>query len=199
MADSNSSSDQIVIKKYANRRLYNTDSSSYVTLEDLAEMVKADKDFVVQDAKSGTDITHSVLTQIIFDQESKGENLLPIGFLRQLISFYDNSMKGLVPSYLEFSLESLMKEQEKFGHQLTESWGKNPFDAMQDQVKTNMAVFEQALATFTPFANAPASPPPDPTAGPDTAEDTADDLGELKNQLSEMQSRLDALAKGRSK
>ena len=116
--DAEQESRPVIIKKYANRRLYNTDTSTYVTLEDLAEMVRGERDFVVYDAKTGEDLTHSVLTQIIVEQESRGTNLLPIGFLRQLIRFYGDSMQKLVPSYLEFSLDSLTRQQEQYRRQI---------------------------------------------------------------------------------
>ena len=112
--DADRGNQPVIIKKYANRRLYNTDTSTYVTLEDLADMVKSERDFVVFDAKTGEDLTHAVLTQIIVEQESRGTNLLPIPFLRQLIRFYGDSMQKLVPSYLEFSLDSLTKQQEQY-------------------------------------------------------------------------------------
>ena len=113
----------ITIKKYANRRLYNTETSTYVTLDDLAEMVRGNRDFVVFDAKTGEDLTHSVLTQIILEQEGRGQNLLPVNFLRQLIRFYGDSMGRLVPSYLNMSMETLSREQERFRKQMTETWG----------------------------------------------------------------------------
>ena len=143
----------VVIKKYANRRLYNTETSSYVTLEDLATMVRGDRDFVVYDAKTGDDLTHGVLTQIIVEQESRGngqQSMLPIPFLRQLIRFYDDSMAKMVPGYLQFSLESLAKEQTKFRSQFAGAFG-NPtaaFDVYQDQVRKNMELFEQALTMW---------------------------------------------------
>src|SRR3954447_9528795 len=124
-----------VIKKYANRRLYHTGTSTYVTLEDLAGMVRNGEDFVVYDAKTGEEITRSVLTQIIFEEENKGTNLLPIRFLRQLIRFYGNSMQAFVPGYLELSLETLAKEQDKFRQQLVETWGTDPFKALEEQAK----------------------------------------------------------------
>src|SRR5579871_2327915 len=143
----------IVIKKYANRRLYNTGTSTYVTLEDLACMVKNGEDFVVYDAKSGEDITRSVLTQIIFEQENKaGQNLLPITFLRQLIRFYGDSMQMLVPRYLEVSIDSLTREQEKFRQQMTHAFGVGPFAPLEDQVRRNMEMFERTFAMFAPFA-----------------------------------------------
>ena len=155
MAKSRSEDSPVVIKKYANRRLYNTDTSSYVTLDDLCEMVKNGDDFVVYDAKSGDDITRSVLTQIIFEQEAKGENLLPIGFLRQLIGFYDDQLRGLVPSYLEVAMENFTRNQEQIRGNLEEAFGGMfPFQQMQELGKQNMAMFEQALSMFSPF-NAP--------------------------------------------
>src|SRR6202451_4373595 len=133
----------VTIKKYANRRLYNTGTSTYVTLEDLAAMVKTGEDFVVYDAKTGEEITRSVLTQIIFEQENKegGQNLLPITFLRQLIRFYGNSMQMLVPRYLEVSIESLTREQEKFRQQISQAFGVGAFTSLEDQVRRNMARF----------------------------------------------------------
>ena len=148
------SEEPITIKKYANRRLYNTGTSTYVTLEDLATMVKAGDDFVVFDAKTGEDITRAVLAQIIFEQENKegGQNLLPINFLRQLIRFYGDSMQMLVPRYLEVSLESLTKEQEKFRQQMSQAFGGGPFGPLEDQVRRNMEMFEKAFGMFAPFA-----------------------------------------------
>ena len=137
------SAEPITIKKYANRRLYNTGTSTYVTLEDLAAMVKTGEDFVVYDAKTGEDITRSVLTQIIFEQENKeGQNLLPITFLRQLIRFYGDSMQMLVPRYLEVSIESLTREQEKFRQQMAQAFGVGAFTSLEEQVRRNMDMFE---------------------------------------------------------
>lgn len=147
-------SDAVVIKKYANRRLYNTETSTYVTLEDLAQMVRSDRDFVVRDAKTGDDLTHAVLTQIIVEQESRagGPTLLPIPFLRQLIRYYDDSVGKLVPGYLQFSLETLTKEQERFRAQLIGNpWGTGAFEAYQDQARRNLAIFEKAMAMWVPF------------------------------------------------
>ncbi len=150
----------VVIKKYANRRLYNTETSTYVTLEDLAQMVRGDKDFVVYDAKSGDDLTHAVLTQIIVEQESRegGHTLLPIPFLRQLIRFYDDNIGTMVPGYLQFSLENLVKEQEKFRTMFASAFS-NPalaFEAYQDLARKNMAMFEQAMSMWTSFGGAKA-------------------------------------------
>jgi polyhydroxyalkanoate synthesis repressor PhaR len=187
----------VVIKKYANRRLYNTATSTYVTLDDLAIMVKAGTDFVVYDAKTGDDITRSVLTQIIFEEENKGTNLLPINFLRQLIRFYGDSMQAIVPGFLEFSLGNLGKEQEKFRAQMLEAWGADPFKAVQDQAQRNMAMFSDAMRVFNPFAAAMGQPGfPAPGQKPSTGQQPAakDDLQTLKDQLSAMQQKLDTLA-----
>src|SRR5882724_8465416 len=147
------SAEPIVIKKYANRRLYNTGTSTYVTLEDLACMVKNGEDFVVYDAKTGEDITRSVLTQIIFEQENKeGQNLLPISFLRQLIRFYGDSMQMLVPRYLEVSIESLSREQGKFRDQMAQAFGATGFNPLEDMARRNMEIVEHTFAMFAPFA-----------------------------------------------
>jgi len=191
----------VVIKKYANRRLYNTSTSTYVTLDDLATMVKSGTDFLVYDAKTGEDITRSVLTQIIFEEENKGTNLLPINFLRQLIRFYGDSMQAFVPGFLEFSLENLGKEQEKFRAQMMEAWGADPFKAMQDQAQRNMSMFSDAMKVFNPFAGAmtgamtgavPGAPAPPRT--PPAEPPAKDDLQALKDQLAAMQQKLDTLA-----
>ena len=187
------SDEPVIIKKYANRRLYNTGTSTYVTLEDLAGMVKQGEDFVVYDAKSGEDITRSVLAQIIFEQENKeGQNLLPIAFLRQLIRFYGDSMQMLVPRYLEVSIDSLTKEQEKFRSQMAQAFGVGGFGPMEDQVRRNMEMFERAFSMFAPFARtgqgAPETPPPAQPAQP-----TGSDIDDLKRQLDEMQKKIDRL------
>ena len=188
----------VVIKKYANRRLYNTSTSTYVTLDDLSSMVKSGTDFLVYDAKTGEDITRSVLTQIIFEEENKGTNLLPINFLRQLIRFYGDSMQAFVPGFLEFSLENLGKEQEKFRAQMMEAWGQDPFKAMQDHAQRNMSMFSDAMKVFNPFAAAamgavPGAPAPGKPAAPGAAP-ARDDLQALKDQLAAMQQKIDTLA-----
>jgi len=144
----------VTIKKYANRRLYNTGTSTYVTLEDLAVMVKNGEDFAVFDAKTGEDITRSVLTQIISEQENKegAQTLLSISFLRQLIRFYGDSMQMLVPRYLETSIDSLTREQQKFRDQISTAFGVTPFGGLDEQVRRNMEVFQRAFSMFTPFA-----------------------------------------------
>ncbi len=143
-----------VIKKYANRRLYDTGRSSYVTLDDLCIMVKEGHDFVVYDAKSGEDLTRSVLTQIIVDQEAKGENMLPVPFLRQLIGFYGDSLQSLIPNYLEQSFETFTENQERFREQMSSSLGNmmNPAKAMEEITKQNMTMFENTMRAWTPFA-----------------------------------------------
>src|ERR1051326_4658023 len=153
MSTATKSAEPVTIKKYANRRLYNTGTSTYVTLEDLATMVKNGEEFAVYDAKTGEDITRSVLTQIIFEQENKeGQNLLPINFLRQLIGFYGGSMQKFLPSYLEVSLETFTREQEKFRQQMTQAFGATPFGPIfEEQVRRNMEMFKQAFSMFTPF------------------------------------------------
>ena len=150
-----------VIKKYANRRLYNTATSTYVTLEDLSKMVKDGTDFIVYDAKSGEDITRSVLTQIIFEEENKeGNNLLPINFLRQLIRFYGDSMQGMVPNYLEFSMGNLMKDQDKLKKQMADVFGGgDPFKLIEEAAKRNMALFQDSMKMFAPFGKPGFIPP----------------------------------------
>ncbi len=196
------SGQRVIIKKYANRRLYNTASSSYVTLEHLSDMVKEGVDFVVYDAKSNDDITRSVLTQIIFEEENRGggQNLLPIQFLRQLIGFYGNSMQAFLPSYLEMSLESFSKQQERMRGQFAGlTPGKIPgMGVYEEQIRQNMALFDRAMKMFSPFAYvrpedaaaaAQAEPAPTPSA---PASD--DSLADLKRQMEAMQAQLAKLA-----
>ncbi len=195
----------VIIKKYANRRLYNTGTSTYVTLEDLATMVKKGTDFTVYDAKSGDDITRSVLAQIIFEQENKeGQNLLPITFLRQLIRFYGDSMQMLVPRFLEQSIDSFSKEQGKFREQMSQAFGGVGFGPMEEQVRRNMEMFERAFAMFAPFARpggVAGAPQPGPGATgsgtasePDKPARSAEELDELKRQMDEMQKRIERLS-----
>lgn len=176
-----------VIKKYANRRLYHTGTSAYVTLDDLAEMVRKGEDFVVQDARTGDDITRGVLAQIIFDAESRGEGLLPIAFLRQLITFYGGHMQTLVPTYLEHSLASFARDQEKLRKQLGEAWGTQAFEVMEDQVRRNMDMFQRSMRMFLP----PAGEAPEPAA--QTADRLAQDVAALKSELSRMQEKIERL------
>jgi len=186
------SDEPITIKKYANRRLYNTGTSTYVTLEDLATMVKAGEDFVVYDAKTNEDITRSVLTQIIFEQENKegAQNLLPINFLRQLIRFYGDSMQMMVPRYLDVSIDSLTREQGKIREQISQAFGAGGFGGIEDHVRRNMEMFQRTFAMFLPFAqkqNAAGETPP------------GDDIDALKRQVTEMQQRLDRMGRSGDK
>ncbi len=194
--------DKVVIKKYANRRLYNTASSSYVTLEHLAQMTREGVDFVVFDAKTGDDITRSVLTQIIFDEENRGDgkNLLPIQFLRQLIGFYGNQMQAFLPSYLEMSLQTFAQQQERmraqFGGPLGQATGIAGFE---DQVRQNMVLFERAMKMFSPFAYGRGEEPAAgaaPAAKPTSTQGGSDDdsLNELKKQVEAMRAQIDKLA-----
>lgn len=216
--------DAVVIKKYANRRLYNTQTSTYVTLEDLADMVRSDKDFVVYDAKSGDELTHSVLTQIIVEQESRkdGQPLLPVPFLRQLIRFYDDQIGRMVPSYLQFSLENLVKEQENLRTHFAKAFS-NPtaapaaaFEVYQDMARQNMAMFEQAMSMWSSFGAAAQSggktdgagklsdkvadfdqkPSKDAASRLRPVEDAKknDELINLKQQVEDMQAKIDRLS-----
>ena len=184
-------SNPITIKKYANRRLYNTASSAYVTLADLAKMVKSGDDFIVYDAKTNDDITRSVLTQIIFEQEGvEGQSLLPIAFLRQLIRFYGDSVQALLPSYLEYSIERFSGEQQKMRDSMANAldpsrFPAGSFGALQEMTRQNLAAFNKALGMFAPFT--PAAPPTAP-------KEPSNDLNDLRDQLAQMKRRLDDLS-----
>jgi polyhydroxyalkanoate synthesis repressor PhaR len=185
----------ITIKKYANRRLYNTGTSTYVTLEDLAAMVKNGEDFLVYDAKTGDDITRSVLAQIIFEQENKaGQNLLPTTFLRQLIRFYGDSMQMVVPKYLEQSIDMLTREQEKFRKQLTTTFSGTPFAPLEEHVRRNMEMFERTFSMFKPFVPSRGN---SGAAEPGKAQDAApdDNIDDLRRQMKDMQERLERMSK----
>ena len=183
-----------VIKKYANRRLYHMGTSTYVTLEDLAAMVRLGEDFVVTDAKSGDDITRSVLAQIMFEQESKvGQNLLPTTFLRQLIRFYGDNMQALVPRYLEFSMENLTRDQQKLRDQMEKTFGPTAFHAMEDQVRANMTFFTEAMKMWSPFV-----PPTEEQKAAGAMGGTPSaggDIDDLKRQMADMQAKLEGLTK----
>ncbi len=186
----------VIIKKYANRRLYNTEKSTYVTLEHLAQMVRDEQDFVVRDAKSGDDITRSVLAQIIFDEEAKGHTMLPANFLRSLIRLYGDTLQGFVPGYLDASMETFGRNQEKMREQVRQAFGANPalanFEAL---ARTNMEWFENAMRMFAPFATGMTGKPADPQ--PDAAKGSGKEveLDELKDQLAAMQAQLARLVK----
>jgi polyhydroxyalkanoate synthesis repressor PhaR len=181
VANETPGADPVIIKKYANRRLYNTKSSSYITLDDLSRMTREGIDFQVLDAKTGNDITHQILTQIIMEEESHGEQMLPISFLRQLISMYGNSMQAMVPSYLEATMDNFRANQVK----LQETWkaSMGP-DALAKLAETNMAMFK----AFMPGAAAPPAEPPQ-------ERESEDDLDALRKQMAEMQRKLDELGK----
>lgn len=194
----------VIIKKYANRRLYNTGTSTYVTLEDLADMVKRNEEFLVHDAKTGEDITHPVLTQIIFELENKdGQNMLPIPFLRQLIAFYGDQMQMVVPSFLEQSMAAFAKEQERFREQMKASFGKTPLGMMEnlptsmkafeEQTRRNVELFQNAMRMFTPFPSPPTGQAPE-EAEKKAAPEKSDDLKELKEQIAAMQRKIDSLS-----
>jgi polyhydroxyalkanoate synthesis repressor PhaR len=187
--------ERVVIKKYANRRLYNTKSSTYVTLEHLSEMVKEGVDFIVYDAKTNEDITRSVLTQIIFDEESRGPNLLPIQFLRQLIRFYGDSMQAFVPSFLELSLDGFARQHEGMRRQVAGAIGVPPaLGFMEEQVRQNLVMFDRAMKMFTPFAFARTEDAA-PTATEEAAKPASDaSLDELKRRIEEVQEQIAKLA-----
>ena len=190
----NDGSSPIIIKKYANRRLYNTAKSSYVTLDHLAAMVRNGEEFVVRDAKSGDDITRSVLTQIIFEEEAKGASMLPTNFLRQIISLYGDSLQSVVPGYLEASMETFARNQEEMraqvGRIFTGAAGMENLEAMTRQ---NMELFENAMRMFSPFGSGALKGPSAPAK---EAEGRKEDLDALKDQLAEMQNQLNKLSRG---
>ena len=196
MADkSKSENEPITIKKYANRRLYNTETSSYVTLDHLAQMVKDGKDFVVRDAKSGNDITRTVLTHIIVEEETKGQNLLPITFLRHLISFYGDSLQALVPQYLDYSMQSFARNQDQMRDYMSSSMdGMTPLGQFEEMGKQNMAIFENAVNMLSSMyggaVNGPAAPKGDAPVG---GGDKGDQMEELKAKIDHMQKQLDLL------
>lgn len=187
----------VTIKKYANRRLYNTATSSYVTLDHLCQMVKDGTDFVVYDAKTGDDITRSVLTQIIVEEESKGQNLLPIPFLRQLISFYGDNMQWLVPRYLEHSMKSFTGNQDKMREYFQTTFGGMfPFGGFEEMSKQNIAMFERAMRMFSPF-NAEGGENVTPAATDVPKARPEDKFSELQKRLDELQSQMENLTKKR--
>lgn len=185
----------VIIKKYANRRLYNTASSAYVTLEDLRELVSQDVDFVVQDAKTGQDLTRAVLTQILAEAEQAGASLLPVGFLRQVIGMYGDGMSWMLPQYLECTTKWFDQHQEEMRRNMEGAFGGvfpvgASMDAMQDATRRNMAAFEQAMRSFWP--GLPASQPDSNDDAPDEAQSGLDDL---RRKLAEMQDQINALSK----
>lgn len=188
----------IIIKKYANRRLYNTETSSYITLETLAQMVRQGRDFKVVDAKTGDDITRTVLTQIIVEEEAQGKNMLPVSFLRELIAMYGDNMQALMPQYLDASMEAFRRNQEQFRKALEGAFGSGAFGPFEQIAKQNMAMFEAAAGMFTgqkaktQDAGEKMEAAPEQ---PETEKASRDELAELKAQMAELQSRLDKLTK----
>ena len=190
----------VVVKKYANRRLYNTATSSYVTLDDLATMIKAGGDFVVKDAKTGDDLTRSVLTQIIVEQEQKGTNLLPISFLRQLIGFYGDNMQFLVPGYLEQAMIAFARNQEQMRSNLRTTFGMFPFGQFEEIGKQNMAMFERALRMLSPASReAAGAAEAAPTEAAEPAKPAAEDprLRRLEAQIEALRLQLEAMGRSR--
>ena len=188
--------DTITIKKYANRRLYNTASSSYVTLDDLATMVQDGLEFTVHDAKTNEDITRAVLTQIIVEQEAKGNNLLPTGFLRQLISFYGDNLQGVVPQYLDMTMQSFAHNQEKMRSYMENAFGGiYPFSSFEEVGRKNMAMFEQAINMVSPFNAQESDSAEESSVGDEDEHGSAEELDTMKAQLEAMQRQLDILSK----
>lgn len=188
-----------VVKKYANRRLYNTATSSYVTLDELAQMVRAGQEFVVYDAKSGEEITRSVLTQIILEEDAKGRNLLPIGFLRQLIGFYDDQLHAFLPRYLEMSMENFARHQDQIRAYVEQTFGRFfPFGQLEEMARQNLAMFQRAASMFGPFPGGPTDQPAgkDPaTPAPPPRPDLDSQMQELEHRLEAMQRQLEKLAR----
>jgi len=184
----------IIIKKYANRRLYNTQTSSYVTLDHLAAMVRQGIDFEVHDARSNEDITRSVLTQIIFEEEAKGQSLLPIRFLRQLIRLYGDSMQALVPGFLDLSMETFTKNQDEMRNRIAEAFGGGS-QALENLARQNLAMFERAMQMFTPFA--PRASRDEPPRPPGMTEQRSEEISELKSEIDEMRQQLAELSRQR--
>jgi polyhydroxyalkanoate synthesis repressor PhaR len=195
-SDKSSSGRPVVVKKYANRRLYNTATSSYVTLDDLARMIKNGGDFAAYDAKTGEDITRSVLTQIIVEQEQKGQNLLPISFLRQLIALYGDSMQFLVPGYLEQAMLAFAQNQEQMRRNLQATFGIFPFGQFEEMGKQNMALFERAVRMLAPYGREEKPPAPDTVAPRANDEDPR--LKRLEAQIDALTQQLKALGRDRS-
>ncbi|PJG49492.1 polyhydroxyalkanoate synthesis repressor PhaR [Sphingobium sp. LB126] len=187
-------SEPVVIKKYANRRLYNTETSSYITLDLLSQMTREGREFVVVDAKTGEDITHNVLTQIIMEEEQRGKNMLPVNFLRQLIAMYGDSMQSMVPQYLEASMDAFRKNQQQFQEAMKGAFGGGP---LAEIAKRNMQMFEAAASAFgTGMPGMPGMAAPTPTPTPSSASEEAkdDEIAELKAQLAALNAKIDKLS-----
>jgi polyhydroxyalkanoate synthesis repressor PhaR len=189
----------VVIKKYANRRLYNTQTSSYVTLDHLALMVKEGTEFEVRDARTGEDITRSVLTQIIFEEEAKGQNLLPIKFLRQLIRFYGDSLQAFVPGYLDMSMDSFTKNQEAMRNRIAEAFGGGS-QVIENMTRQNLAMFERAMKMFSPFQMPGVRGDEEALRTNGSAESKpakSEEISDLKSEIEAMRKQLAELARER--
>ena len=196
MVEDQPKGDPVVIKKYANRRLYNTQTSSYVTLDHLCEMVKEGTEFEVRDARTGDDITRSVLTQIIFEEEAKGQSLLPIKFLRQLIRFYGDSLQGFVPGYLDMSMESFTKNQETMRNRIAEAFGGGS-QVLEAMTRQNLAMFERTMQMFQPFMPKPPrtqEEEPKPNGSHEAKAKPSEEISELKSEIEEMRKQLSELS-----
>ena len=201
--------DKIIIKKYANRRLYDTSASAYVTLEHLSELTRQGKDFSVQDAKTGEDLTRAVLAQIIFEQENKKEGVLPVSFLRQLIQFYGDNFQAMLPAYLEMSMKTFNQQQEKWRDYMNTTVGEDKAKAYEEQIRKNMTMFEDTMKFFAPFVPtgvpgtmpgmpgiAPATPPRSDESKPAATPAGVDAIHALQQQMMDMQRQLAQLATG---
>lgn len=210
-ANGNGGQDRIVIKKYANRRLYDTSASAYVTLEHLSELTRQGKEFIVQDAKSGEDLTRAVLAQIIFEQENKKEGVLPVSFLRQLIQFYGDNFQTMLPAYLELSMKTFNQQQDKWREYMNTAVGEDKAKAFEEQIRKNMAMFEDTMKFFTPFVpgatgvpgmpGMPGMPGVAPRAdeapkAPSTPPTGVDAIRALQQQMLDMQKQLAQIATG---
>jgi polyhydroxyalkanoate synthesis repressor PhaR len=201
--------DKIIIKKYANRRLYDTSASAYVTLEHLSELTRQGKDFSVQDAKTGEDLTRAVLAQIIFEQENKKEGVLPVSFLRQLIQFYGDNFQAMLPAYLEMSMKTFNQQQEKWRDYMNTTVGEDKAKAYEEQIRKNMTMFEDTMKFFAPFVPTgvpgtmpgmpgatPAAPPRSDESKPAAPPTSVDAIRALQQQMMDMQRQLAQLATG---
>lgn len=205
----NAAGEKIIIKKYANRRLYDTSASAYVTLEHLSELTRQGKDFSVQDAKTGEDLTRAVLAQIIFEQENKKEGVLPVSFLRQLIQFYGDNFQAMLPAYLEMSMKTFNQQQDKWRDYMNTTVGEDKAKAFEEQVRRNMTMFEDTMKLFAPFVPtgvpgtmpgmpgaAPATPPRSDESRPAAPPGGGEAIRALQQQMMDMQRQLAQLATG---
>lgn len=201
-ANGNGAGETIIIKKYANRRLYDTSASAYVTLEHLSELTRQGKDFAVQDAKTGEDLTRAVLAQIIFEQENKKDGVLPVSFLRQLIQFYGDNFQAMLPAYLEMSMKTFNQQQEKWRDYMSTTVGEDKAKAFEEQIRKNMSVFEDTMKFFAPFVPsgipgaAQAAPPKGDDARPSAPPTGVEAILALQQQMMDMQRQLAQLAMG---